>query len=147
MQCRLVFKCELWWRAYGNCWLITVILHIDPPEMKTFGADIEERIIGGKKVTLAKKGNFIMKIYTVHTLYNVILRIVKNFLETRENIKISTHPFYHKNLGWFSWEWSKKKKFFFKKKNSKWPTQKKLIFQNRQFSKFFRQNFSDGSLE
>ena len=66
--------------------------------MKTFGADIEERIIGGKKVTLAKKGNFIMKIYTVHTLYNVILRIVKNFLETRENIKISIHPFCYMNL-------------------------------------------------
>ena len=44
----------------------------------------------------------------------------RNFLETRENIKISTHPFYHINLGWFSLEWSKK--------NSKWPTQKKLIF-------------------
>ena len=33
------------------------------------------------------------------TLYNTILRIAKNFLETRENIKISTHPFYHINLG------------------------------------------------
>ena len=28
------------------------------------------------------------------TLYNAILRIARNFLETRENIKISTHPFY-----------------------------------------------------
>ena len=34
-----------------------------------------------------------------HTLYNAILRIAKNFLETRENIKILTHPFYHINLG------------------------------------------------
>ena len=33
-----------------------------------------------------------------YTLYNVILRIAKNFLETRENIKISTHLFYHINL-------------------------------------------------
>ena len=80
------------------------------------------------------------------TLYNAILRIARNFLETRENIKISTNPFYHINLGLFSWEWSKKKLFFFEKKNSKWPTQKKLIFQNRQFSKFFRENFSDWSL-
>jgi hypothetical protein len=32
------------------------------------------------------------------TLYNVILRIARNFLETWENIKISTHPFYHINL-------------------------------------------------
>ena len=27
-----------------------------------------------------------------HTLYNAILRIARNFLETRENIKISNHP-------------------------------------------------------
>ena len=40
----------------------------------------------------------------------------------------------------------KQKKFFFSKKNSKWPIQKKLIFQNRQFSKNFRENFSDLSL-
>ena len=65
---------------------------------------------------------------TLCTLYNTILRIARNFLETRENIKILTYPFYHINLGWFSWEWSKKKFFFFRKKNSKWPTQKKLIF-------------------
>ena len=62
--------------------------------------------------------NFINKNYLFHakffeessTLYNAILRIARNFLETRVNIKISTHPFYHINLGWFSWEWSKKKK-------------------------------------
>ena len=39
-----------------------------------------------------------------------------------------------------------KKYFFFEKKNSKWPTQKKCIFQNRQFSKFFCENFMDRSL-
>ena len=33
-----------------------------------------------------------------NTLYNAILRIARNFLETKENIKISTHPFYHVNL-------------------------------------------------
>ena len=37
------------------------------------------------------------------TLYNAILRIARNFLETRENIKISTHLFYPINLDWFSW--------------------------------------------
>ena len=84
--------------------------------------------------------------YNGHTLYNTILRIARNFLDTRENIKILTHPFYHINLGCFSWEWSKFFFSFFRKKNSKWPTQKKLIFQNRQFSKFFRENFSDSSL-
>ena len=64
------------------------------------------------------------------TLYNAILRIVRNFPKTRENIKISTHLVYHRNLDWFSWEWSKKNFFFLKKKNSKW-----LIFQNGRFSK------------
>ena len=32
------------------------------------------------------------------------------------------------------------------KKNSKWPTQKKVIFQNRQFSIFFCENFMERSL-
>ena len=45
---------------------------------------------------------------------NVILRIARNFLETRENIKILTHPFYHIHLDWFSWEWTKKSIFFWK---------------------------------
>ena len=70
-----------------------------------------------------------LKNMIILTLYNVILGIARNFLETRENVKISTHPFYHTNLDWFSWEWSKKK-FFFDEKNSKW-----LIFQNGHFSK------------
>ena len=72
------------------------------------------------------------RIPKIHTLYNVILRIARNFLETRENVKILTHPVYHMNLDWFSWEWSKKNFFFLKKKNqngwffkmadfSKWP--------------------------
>ena len=73
----------------------------------------------------------------LNTLYNTILRIARNFLETRENIKILTHPFYHINLVWFSWEWSKKK-------NSKSPTQKKWVFQNRQFSNFFIKNSQIG---
>ena len=37
------------------------------------------------------------------TLYNVILRIARNLLETRENIKIESHPFYHIICDWFSW--------------------------------------------
>jgi hypothetical protein len=32
------------------------------------------------------------------TLYNVILCIARNLLKTSENIKISTHSFYHRNL-------------------------------------------------
>ena len=62
------------------------------------------------------------------TLYNVILRIARNFLETRENIKISTHPFYHINLEWFSWEWSKKKKKF----------EKKILNGRRKKTEFFK---------
>ena len=62
-----------------------------------------------------------------YTLYNVLLRIARKLLETRENIKILTHPVYHTNLDRFSWEWSKKKKNFFEEKKfkmadfSKWP--------------------------
>ena len=51
-------------------------------------------------------------------------------------IKISKTPCYPINVDWFLLEWSKKKKNF-GKKNSKWPTQKNLIFQLRQFSIFF----------
>jgi hypothetical protein len=40
-----------------------------------------------------------IEVTTKYTLYNAILRIARNFLETGENIKISTHPFYHINLG------------------------------------------------
>ena len=39
-----------------------------------------------------------------------------------------------------------KKMFFFEKKNSKWPTQKNDVFQNRQFSIFFFEIFLDRSL-
>ena len=46
----------------------------------------------------------------IHTLYKVILRIARNLLGTRENIKIESHPFYHIICDWFSWG-SRKKKF------------------------------------
>ena len=46
------------------------------------------------------------------TRYNVILRIARNLVETRQNIKISTHPFYSINLDWFLWGQT----------NSKWLT-------------------------
>ena len=62
-------------------------------------------------------------------------------LETRVTIKISNHPCYPINVVWFSLGWSKKKKF--EKKNSKWQTQKNNVFQNRQFSKNFCENFMD----
>jgi hypothetical protein len=40
----------------------------------------------------------------------------------------------------------KQKKRIQKKKNSKWPPKKKVIFQLRQFSIFFCENFMDWSL-
>ena len=46
----------------------------------------------------------------------------------------------------FSMRWSKKKIQNGRLKNSKWPPQKKLIFQLRQFSIFFHENFMDWSL-
>ena len=39
----------------------------------------------------------------VITLYNAILRIARNLLETRENIKIESHSFYHIICDKFSW--------------------------------------------
>ena len=30
-----------------------------------------------------------------YILYNIILRIARNLLETKENVKIESHPFYH----------------------------------------------------
>ena len=54
--------------------------------------------------------------YHIATLYNVILRIAKNLLETRVIIKISTHPCYPRNFHWFSWGWSRKRKKIEKKR-------------------------------
>ena len=51
----------------------------------------------------------------------------------------------YENQGFCHWK-KPKPKFFLKKKNSKWPTKKKLIFQLRQFSIFFVDNFMDWSL-
>ena len=75
--------------------------------------------------------------YFTATLYNTILRIARNFLETRENIKILTHPFYHINLGWFSWEWSKKKIFFFEKKIENVRFKKSSFFKIANSQNFF----------
>ena len=62
----------------------------------------------------------------IHTLYNVILRIARNFLETRENVKILTH--------------------FLKKKIQNGRFFKIAVFQNRQFLKKNCENFTDWSL-
>ena len=61
---------------------------------------------------------------------NVILRIARNLLETKDNIKIESHPFYHIICDWFSNGWSRKKK-------SKWPTQKTEIFKTINSQYFF----------
>ena len=82
-----------------------------------------------KLVYILKAASYFLQPKLCNTLYNVILRIARNLLKTSENIKIVNHSFYHTNLDWFSWEWSKKK-FFLRKKKSKWPT-----FQNGRLSK------------
>ena len=62
----------------------------------------------------------------IYTLYNELLRIARNLLETREYIKIESCSFYHMICDWFSWG-SSKRNFFFEKKKSKmavfqkWP--------------------------
>ena len=60
----------------------------------------------------------ILIVLGICTLYNAILRIARNLLETSENIKIESHSFYHIICDWFSWG-SSKKIFFFEKKKSK----------------------------
>ena len=75
--------------------------------------------------------------YYVRTLYNTILRIARNFLETRENIKISTHPFYLITLDWFSWEWSKKNFSFFEKKIQNGRLKKSSFFKIANSQNFF----------
>ena len=81
----------------------------------------------------------------VNTLYNTILRIARNFLEARENIKILTHPLNHTNFYSFSWEWSKK--IFFDKKKIKMTYSKKLRFSKSPIlNLFFCQIFTDLSL-
>ena len=61
-----------------------------------------------------KHKNFMIRLQVWHllhyTLYNTILRIARNLLETRENIKIESHSFYHVIGDKFSWGSSKKKK-------------------------------------
>ena len=52
---------------------------------------------------------FLIKHTGTLTLYNVILRIARNLLETRENIKIESHSFYHIICDRCSWGSSKKK--------------------------------------
>ena len=76
---------------------------------------------------------------TVYTLYNAILRIARIFMETRENITIWTNPFYHINLGWFSWEWSQS--FFFSKKKFKMADSKKAHFSKSPILKNFSRKF------
>ena len=66
----------------------------------------------------------------MHTLYNAILRIARNFLETRENLKISTHPFYHVNLDWFFF-------FFWKKKIQNRRLKKSAFFKIANSQNFF----------
>ena len=53
----------------------------------------------GHPRNLSDNNNATILNFNSYTLYNAILRIARNFLETRENIKILTHPFYHINLG------------------------------------------------
>ena len=68
------------------------------------------------------------------------------WLETRVIIKILKKMIPHMKPKVFFIRKKQNKKIFFEKKNPKWPTQKKVIFQNRQFSIFFSENFMDWSL-
>ena len=82
----------------------------------------------GRKLEISLPSSYLLCAYYT-TLYNDILRIARNLLETRENIKIESHPFHHIICDWFLLGWSKKKFFFLKKKS------KMADFQNGRFSK------------
>ena len=141
-------KCLLPDRGHFLLWIATWWQHFHH-RIREMPVQIDYNFIPIWKEPRNKKNvkrKFTILIISLDTLYNAILRIARNFLETRENIKISTHPFYHVNLDWFSWEWSKKKFFLFWKKIQNGRFSKMAIFQNRQFSKFFRENFTDSSL-
>ena len=71
------------------------------------------------------------------TLYNSILRIAMNLLETRENIKIESHSFYYIIYDRFSWGSIKKKKNFFLKKKVQNGRLKKRSFFNSVNSWYF----------
>ena len=73
--------------------------------------------------------NILQQVWKSSTLYKELLRIARNLLETRENIKIESCSFYHIIFGWFSWG-SSQKKIFFEKKNPKWPIFKIANSQN-----------------
>ena len=83
--------------------------------------------------TIIMSVNYEVRIYG--TLYNIILRIARNLLETRENIKIESHPFYHIICDWFSWE------CFFLKKTSKMADSKKMSFSIPPILNIFFQKF------
>ena len=85
----------------GRIFLTILLLGMDETQWKesTKGSPFE----GISALTLAIMAGIgaltdIILVIGKVTLYNAILRIARNFLETRENIKISTHPFYHVNL-------------------------------------------------
>ena len=71
---------------------------------------------------ILKTINTLPCMYRVLTLYNDILRIARNLLETRENIKIEYDPFLSYNL-WLIFMEMKQRFCFFWKKNPKWSTQ------------------------
>ena len=49
----------------------------------------------GKEQNRSENKFKFFKVYFTYTVYYDILPIARNLLETRENIKIEPHPFYH----------------------------------------------------
>ena len=52
--------------------------------------------------------NAYWRAYWYTQCYIVLLRMARNLLETRENIKVRSQPFYHIICDWFSWGSRKK---------------------------------------
>ena len=122
---------------------------------KEYMSSISQKIFITTKIEKKEtKDDFNIKTYDVKvmtfcvgdTLYNVILRTPRNFLETREknqNFDSSNLPY---KFGLIFIKMKQNFFFFLKKKIQNGRFFKMAVFQNRQFSKFFRENFTDWSL-
>ena len=69
----------------------------------------------------------------LHTLYNVIVRIARNLLETRKNIKFESHSFYHIICDWFSWGCGKNILIFLKTQKTKQKKRELALLKNSVF--------------
>jgi hypothetical protein len=85
-----IFDAYVRW-PFGEKFIFELVTHVRTPDY-VYGMDILRFIIQGPSVLFPlMQGGFTSG--CILWLYNVILRIARNLLETRKNIKIESHPF------------------------------------------------------